>query len=105
MAADEMPEGFSINRDREVAAATYHGPVALTIHGKGDYIWLLEFTGSEEGDVLHTAADWINSRRYAIIMGLNWLNDIPGEPEGRKPGLVLRMTVDMSGYQDGYPPR
>jgi hypothetical protein len=105
MAANEMPDGFSIDRDREAGAALYHGPVTMTTQGSDGSIWLLEITGAEEGDVLHTAADWMNSRRFAVIMGLNWLNDVPGEPEADDPRRVLRMTVDMSGYQDNFPPR
>ncbi|MGW2540686.1 hypothetical protein ACWC5I_07400 [Kitasatospora sp. NPDC001574] len=36
---------------------------------------VMAFTGSEESDVLHAAADWIKERPFTIVVAMNWSSD------------------------------
>src|SRR5262245_17021048 len=77
-------------------ARTFHGPVHLAIAGEGTAVQVLTFSGSEESDLLHAAADWMADHLYAVINALGFANLT--EDDDETPQLRLTMAVDMSSY-------
>ncbi|GAA1590983.1 hypothetical protein GCM10009678_86560 [Actinomadura kijaniata] len=63
---------------------------------------LLTFTGSEEAELLHAAADWLGGHRFAIVVAMNWMGDLGAHSED-DPLYELRVVVDLTLYTDlGY---